>query len=348
MAFSPRFRITNRITRALTKIERARGFLEAARLSEDWITRMKARALVLEAYHTTHIEGNQLTLEQSKKLLKGKKVPEADRDDARELLNYREAFEFVSGYLDSGKPIAEGIIRRIHQHLVHGVRGNEAAPGRYRKIQNYVVDSQTDKVIYTPPPVKKVPPMMSDLVVWLSKERDINPVLIAGIAQFQLVHIHPFIDGNGRTARLLSTLCLYSSGYDFKRLFSISEFYDRDRPTYYKVIQSVRERDLDLTSWLEYFVEGLAVQMSEVQERGKKIMKLDIIAQKHRLSQRQRGALAHVAENGVLTIQKYEALYPKMSRRTLQRELRELVSNGLLVSEGATNQLRYKLGKLKL
>src|SRR5205807_3320038 len=101
--------------------------------------------------------------------------------------------------------------------------------------------------------------MMTDFVAWLPWETQINPVLIAGIAQFQLVHIHPFVDGNGRTARLLSTLCLYRSGYDFKRLFSISEYYDRDRPAYYRAIQIVREQRMDLTGWLEYFTDGLSV-----------------------------------------------------------------------------------------
>ncbi len=92
----PSFSITNAITAALTRIERARGFLEAATLSEDWVQAMGQRALVLEAHHTTHIEGTHLTLDQAERLLADKLVPEADPDDARELLNYRRAFEFVS------------------------------------------------------------------------------------------------------------------------------------------------------------------------------------------------------------------------------------------------------------
>ena len=88
-----------RITEALTRIKRARGFLEAATLSEDWIREMGKRALVLEAHHTTHIEGTQLTLDQAERLMAGESVPEADPDDVRELLNYRRAFDFVSEYL---------------------------------------------------------------------------------------------------------------------------------------------------------------------------------------------------------------------------------------------------------
>ena len=74
-----------------------------------------------------------------------------------------------------------------------------------------------------------VPALMQELVAWLRQEAEVHPALVAGIAQFQLVHIHPFLDGNGRTSRLLSTLCLYRAGYDFKRLFTLSEYYDRDR-----------------------------------------------------------------------------------------------------------------------
>ena len=143
MSFLPKFTITNSIAAGLTKIERARGFLDAAKLSEDWIAGMQNRALLLEAHHTTHIEGTHLTLEQSEKLLAGKKVPGADPDDARELLNYREAFDLVTEYLDSGEPITEALLREIHKRLVKGVRGDKASPGEYRKGQNYVVNSKT-------------------------------------------------------------------------------------------------------------------------------------------------------------------------------------------------------------
>jgi Fic family protein len=101
MSFIPCFTITNSMTTGLTRIERARGFLDAAHLSDEWIQSMGRRALLLEAHHTTHIEGTQLTLAQAERLLAGESVPEAAPDDVRELLNYRTAFEFVSDYLDS-------------------------------------------------------------------------------------------------------------------------------------------------------------------------------------------------------------------------------------------------------
>ncbi len=345
MTFSPKFTITNAIAAGLTKIERARGFLDAAKLSEDWISEMQNRALILEAHHTTHIEGTHLTLEQSEKLLAGKKVFGADPDDTHELLNYRSAFDLVTEYLGSGEEITEALVREIHKRLVKDVRGDKALPGEYRRGPNYVVNSKTGKVIYTPPPAAEVPGLMAELVAWLRTEHGINPVLESGIAQFHLVHVHPFSDGNGRTSRLLSTLCLYRKGYDFKRLFTISEFYDRDRASFYRAIQEVRERGMDLTGWLEYFTDGLATQMREVQERGERVIRLDLLARKHDFSDRQKRALRHVMEHDAMTIQEFAALCKGVTRRTLQRELKGLVIAGLLVAEGSTNRLRYRLGK---
>jgi Fic family protein len=170
-----------------------------------------------------------------------------------------------------------------------------------------------------------------------------HPVLVSGIAQFQLVHIHPFLDGNGRTSRLLSTLCLYRAGYDFKRLFTISEYYDRDRPAFYRAIQSVRERGMDMTGWIEYFVEGLTTQLSEVRERGEQAIRRDVLVKEHRLSDRQAKAIGHILEHGSLTIQDFEGLCPEVNRRSLQRDLKTMVDIGLLASEGSTNRLVYRM-----
>jgi len=341
--FQPSFHITNRMTAGLTRIERARGFLQAAKLSEDWLARMRSRALLLEAHHTTHIEGTRLTLEQAERLLAGETVAEADPDDVRELLNYRDAFEFVSGYLNDGGPVTEGLIREIHRRLVAGVRGGAGGPGEYRRLQNYVVNSATREIIYTPPPPLDVPPLMAELVAWLNAESDIHPVLTSGLAQFQLVHIHAFVDGNGRTSRLLSTLCLYRAGYDFKRLFSISEYYDRDRFAFYAALRGVRDHGMDMTGWLDFFVEGLATQMEEVTERGKRVIKADVLAKQHRLNARQTAALRFLLEHGKMTIQDYESLCPGSHRRSLQRDLKGLLDARLVAASGATNLLEYRL-----
>ena len=219
---------------------------------------------------------------------------------------------------------------------MEGVRGGSAAPGRYRKIQNYVVNSATGETIYTPPPAHDVPIMMAELVDFLSSEMDTHPVLVSGIAQFQLVHIHPFLDGNGRTSRLLSTLYLYRAGYDFKRLFTISEYYDRDRPAFYRAIQGVREAGMDMTGWLEFFVDGLSTQLAEVRERGEQAIRKDVIAKQHNLSDRQALALSHILVHGQVSIQGFERISPRVSRRTLQRDLKAMVDKGLIVEKASS------------
>ncbi|MGA8165340.1 MAG: Fic family protein [Waddliaceae bacterium] len=185
---------------------------------------------------------------------------------------------------------------------------------------------------------------MAELVKWIQNEQLISAVLVSGIAQFQLVHIHPFLDGNGRAARLLSTLCLYRFGYDFKKLFTISEYYDRNRQDYYNAIQSVRNNNMDMTCWLEYFCKALETQMREIQLKGSRAIKLDVLAVEHKLSQRQKQALEHFIERGgEFSINDYERLCPAINRRTLQRDLSDLTSKGLIIQSGAKKTTLYRL-----
>ena len=190
---------------------------------------------------------------------------------------------------------------------------------------------------------------MRDLVAWLNNPGQMHPVLASGIAQFQLVHIHPFIDGNGRTSRLLSTLYLYRAGYDFKRLFTISEYYDRDRDAFYAALQSVREANLDLTQWLEYFVAGLVTQLTEVKERGRQAIKLDLIARERQLNRRQVEALRYLLARETMNVQEFEQICPTVTRRTLQRDLKDLLAQQLIVEVGGAStdpNRRYRLGVL--
>jgi DNA-binding transcriptional ArsR family regulator len=103
---------------------------------------------------------------------------------------------------------------------------------------------------------------------------------------------------------------------------------------------------MDLTGWLEYFTEGLAVRMREVQDKGERVIRVDVLARKHRFSDRQRAAILSALEAGGLTPQEYAELCPKVSKKTLQRELKALAEKGILVAEGATNRRYYRLGKL--
>lgn len=345
MSFNPKFTITPKINKALVEIERVRGFLDAVKLKDDWLADMQKEALILESHHSTHIEGTALSLEQAQSILEGKKLKGINRDDEKELLNYKKAMDFIAKYIGKDDPIAEGLIRELHKITVKGVRGETADPGNYRKIQNYVVNSLTREIIYTPPDPLEVHHLMREFVDWINRIEDMSPVLTAGIAQFQFVHIHPFIDGNGRTARLLSTLILYKTGYDFKRLFSISEYYDKDRPGYYKAIQTVRNNNMDMTDWLEYFVTGLWSQMEEIQEKGKQIIKQDTALQKIKragLNARQEKAIKYLLRKGAISVNEYQSAVSCI-RRTAQRDLDNLMEKGIIktVAKSQTDPTKH-------
>ncbi|MFA5168540.1 MAG: Fic family protein [Candidatus Omnitrophota bacterium] len=345
MPFQPKFNITTKINKTLVEIERVRGFLDAIKLKDDWIADMQQKALILESHHSTHIEGTALSLEQAKSILGGQKIKGVNRDDEKELLNYKKAMDFLSKYLGKDDPVSEGVVRELHKIIVKGVRGENADPGSYRKIQNYVVNSRTHEVVYTPPAPLEVPPLMREFTDWINRAEDLSPILVAGIAQFQFVHIHPFIDGNGRTARLLSTLILYKTGYDFKRLFTISEYYDKDRPAYYQAIQNVRKNHMDMTTWLEYFVDGLRSQMIEIRAKGEQLIKQDSRLQKIKkvgLNKRQEKAVKRLIIKGTLSVNEYQSIVSCI-RRTAQRDLEELVEKRVIkiVAKSPTDPTKH-------
>ncbi len=345
--FKPKFSITKSINKSLVEIERVRGFLDAIELREDLFSEMQNEVLLREAHFSTHIEGTALSLGDAKDIIEGKSLKNIRMDDKKELLNYKKALDYISNYLGKNDPINEKIILDLHKILVSGVRGGIALPGKYRKTQNYVVNSRTNEVIYTPPKPKEVPLQMRQLLEWLNTSQDVSPIILAGIVQFQFVHIHPFVDGNGRTARILSTLILYKMGYDFKKLFSISEYYDSDRPKYYKSIQSVRENKMDMTSWLEYFVEGLRSQMFEIQKKGVHVINAEKATEtisSYKLNSRQQQIFKYLLLNKQIDNEVCQKLC-KSIKRTATRDLALMVKLGILNKHGEKKGTFYVLSK---
>lgn len=125
--------------------------------------------------------------------------------------------------------------------------------------------------MYIGPDAELVPQLMANLVMWIqeTEKKEIHPVIVAGIVHQEIAAIHPFTDGNGRTARAVATLVLYQRGYDFRRLFALEDYYNEDRPSYYSAInigKTYTERRVDFTPWLEYFVRGFENEIIKVKE----------------------------------------------------------------------------------
>jgi Fic family protein len=346
MAFMPRFRITNALTSALARIERARGYLEGVRLAEDWVASMRAWAMVVETHHSTRLAGTRQTLDMTEGILAGRAPDGMDPGEIRSILAYRDALDWIPDHPTHVDVISEERIRLVHQRLMGDGTGPDARgaeDGAYRSGAGEILDPRTQKAIFTPPAPGDLPDRIAEFVGWVGQSHGTDEVLAAGIAQVLFTGIRPFDDGNGRTARLISLFMIRSSGYDMRGLFSLSEPYDRDPAVYLRAMRSVRERGGDLTVWLEYFAEMLAIQMRDVQDRAERVVRRDSIARMHPLSQRQRAALAHALLHGGITIRDFENICPGVGRATLQKDLRVMEERGLLAAETVEGGRYYRL-----
>jgi len=283
--FEPTYQLTPRIQRQLVAIERTRGLLEAVRMRPAWVTKLRQRVRVEDALASVQIEGNSLTLEQAFDLVDQPHDRDL-RDSEREFLNYLEAFHTIEGLQGQRDyTFRRGDLRSIHKMLVQGVRGGDRFAGEIRREDVCVgdVDGGETIVHHQPPPWGDVDAALDELMAWVDackakpspaavrngvKDTWTHPVLVAGILQHRLVWIHPFVDGNGRTARMFTTALLYQRGYNFKYLFDLASYYNRNRDAYYGALRSA-DRTGDYTAWLEYFAGGLALQMVQVENKAR-------------------------------------------------------------------------------
>ena len=200
-------------------------------------------------------------------------------------------------------------------------------------------------ICHNPPDTKDVPLLMKKFVKWLNSKdaAKINPVLSAGISHYEFVRVHPFIDGNGRSARALASLILYLRGFDTKRFFALDDYYDSDRQSYYKALQSVDSISLDITEWLGYFTYGVALQIEKVQERvlslssdlKRKQMKGQIA-----LTERQMKIVERINKDGYITNKIIREIF-KLSDEGALKEIKKLLVNGVIKSDGRGRNIRY-------
>ncbi len=271
--FDPRYKLTNKILVNLTAIAEAKGIIDRAKILPQQEIKLRRQAIIRMTHHSTEIEGNQLNLGQVEALYAKKKIDAPDRD-IYEVKNYLNVLKFIEKTVAEKQPITEKVILKIHKL----VADKTLAPrfcGHFRQGPIYVVRRRfgmPQETLYTGPEAKQVPRLIAEFITWLkeSEEKEISPVIVAAIAHMEIAAIHPFNDGNGRTARALATLILYKRGYDFRHLFALEDYYNTDRPSYYKAInlgKTYEERRTDLTSWLEYFIKGFKKEIDEVKNR---------------------------------------------------------------------------------
>jgi len=166
------------------------------------------------------------------------------------------------------------------------------------------------------------------------------------ISHYGLVRIHPFADGNGRTARALATFILCIRGFDIKRLFVLDEYYDSDKKSYYDALKRVPQESLDLTDWLEYFTDGVLLSILKVKERvfylspdkGKRKKKEQIS-----LTERQMKIVEFIQANGKITSGDIQKMF-NITRQAVNKEVKKLIGLGLIEMKGAGRKSYYKIG----
>jgi len=351
MFFTPKFSITNRVLDNLTSIEASKEIIENAPLIPAWERSFKENAMARTIHHSTHIEGNNLTMEEAQKIIAGEKPHlEEKRREIQEIINYRNVIKYIEGYQKTEEPgsINEKAILEIQRLIVDRIVPVDEA-GRYR-IAEFVTtrSSITGEVTFLPPQPEEVTPQMESFLEWLKREsRQINSIIKAGIIQAELARIHPFTEGNGRTARAVCTLSLYLEGYDLKRFFSLDEYYDRDAVGYYAALGTYQNLDDDLTVWLEYFTQGLAQELLKVKQ---KILDLSRDQKLKRelggqviLNGRQEYILKYLEDNKYINNSKFRAVFPEVSDDTVLRGLKELMKKKLVRKQGKTKAAYYVL-----
>ena len=344
------------------KTDAARAIIENAALVPSYEAKFRQDAMVRAVHHGTHIEGNDLSKEQAEKVILGTaksaqdvvmsaEVPGRERD-IQEVINYREVLAWIDKWSAKLQPpinYSEDIFKTIHKMTMVRLLEVENS-GEYRDVQVAVKSSDTGEVVFMPPPAVEVPYQIEEFFAWLNSEegRAHHPVVRAGITHYELVRIHPFVDGNGRAARAMATLVLNGEGYDVKRFFSLEEYFDNDAARYYRALGSVGAGEqMDLTGWLEYFIIGVANELDQVKTLVVKLsqdhnLKGKLGAQVA-LSERQIKIIEALNQTGKMTTPEANALLPDVSPDTVLRDFKDLITKGVVVKKGRTKGAYYML-----
>jgi Fic family protein len=343
--FQPNFHYTGNIVNNLTQIAVARELILNSPLIPKWEIALRRDAIIHSAHSSTSIEGNRLSLEQVTDLAHGREVM-ATRKDKQEVLNYLRVLEAIDKLTD-GKEIYEKDILNIHKFVTQETLENPSDCGVYRNRYVVVANRLTGEVFFRPPSNEDVPGLVRNLIEWLisSEAKALDPVVEAGIAHYEFVRIHPFVDGNGRAARVLATLILYLRGFDTKQFFCLDDYYDSDRQAYYKVLQSVDQKSLDLTGWLEYFVEGVKVSIAAVKERVIRLSSERLRRTKRgqiALTEKQMRIVEYINQNGRIMNRNLREMF-KISDRAALKEISKLLELKVVKPEGKGRSLSYVL-----
>lgn len=315
---------------------------------EDLAESIIMDAILDEAFYSSVIEGAFSTKQRTAEMIAANSKP-VNKSEQMIFNNYN-ALHFVMENIE--KPLDEEMILSIYRIVTRDTLGSDDKVEKYRTGPVYVWDSALNKAIYDAPTHTKVQVMMNDLIAFINNDVDgLHPVIKACIIHVYFVYIHPFFDGNGRTARAISYMYLLQRGYGFFKFFSISSIIREQKNKYYKAIKDTEDYGSDLTYFILYYADMIIDSINTVIERFRKefsrrvikdcLNKMGIV-----LSKRQSKAVNALAKGGknFITIEEYTKKY-KVVYETGRTDLNQLVKLGILIKTKVGKKYIYKLIK---
>jgi len=338
--YKPNFEITPKILDLISKTSSARELIFNAQIVPKWEVSLRRNALLENAHASTSIEGNTLTKEEVTELSLGREVLKTKREK-QEVLNYLDALASLDKLTNDSKLTKEDI-SKAHLWVVKDTLEKPEWEGGFRKVQVYVGNQKTGQVSYVPPKPEEIEKDLDDFLKWLNSEHEMHPVLEAGITHYEMARIHPFVDGNGRLARLIATWVLVNRDFDIKRFFSLDDYYNSDRRAYYEALKTVDRETVNITKWLEYFSEGVAISIEAVKKKvlllsgGKKRSGKGQIV----ITDRQSKIVEHINKHDSITNSDVQKIL-NVKRQVATKELTKLVEEGVLKKIGTYKDARY-------
>lgn len=282
MSFSITYQINEEDIRKLELISKTDGHLQVLRMNPNWSSILEKRAHIEEAVSSIGIEGTVITLDQAKAITVGEKNVQVGEKEKREFLGYLDSLKFIKSETDS--PLTMSLLLKIHEKITAG--DTVANPGKIRTDLRAV--SRGGKIIYKAPPPDQLSFLLKEFLEWFNEaaeNKKLSPILAASICHFWFVWIHPFCDGNGRVARLLTTYLLFKKRSEGVRYFALSDYYNKDKDGYYDALQKTNICDPDVPSmnfnndlsvWMSYFLRSYLIQMEEIKRVSNRILQLNI------------------------------------------------------------------------
>jgi Fic family protein len=353
MVFSPKFTVTLGISKALMEIECIKESVRNLPLTPLVIKTLRESTKLQSTHYSTAIEGNRFSQQEVKNVLIEQKKFKGKEKDEKEIKGYYLALEYIEKNVKDA--VSEKFIKTIHA-LVEGEGRTRVKPGEYRDGQNVVRDSISGRIVYMPPEAKDVSILMKEFVEYLNKNNGEMPIpLLAGIAHYQFVTIHPYYDGNGRTARLLTNLILNQGGYDLHGIYSLEEYYAKNLQEYYGALSLGDHHnyyfgrvDANITPWLEYFIPGMLDAFKNIKKHFENNnVSQDKFKMLKSLTTRQRKVLSLFGEQDIITSKDVENLF-NLSPRSARNLCAELVNEDILKVNNSSNKTRdYRIGIYK-